>query len=260
MSLASLITDYGTGANACCVCTNLQCYTLTPCAGQSVTNPITVKSGLINLFAVIGKIVKNVTTVSHPSMDPTICWTVTVAGPCACPVSSVDTILTVSAPYANCACCMPVIPTPLPPIPRVYPDPVRNFTKTELTDCDIQANIQFGQSYWDLTKKYRYGITTCQWNKNMLQLWVRKELSDLSFKIDPLYCVNVPTNETCAPPINSCGIQPQPWNKPGCGCQPIYAGMPCRNEPIPQDYILWSDAGILQFEYEGNLLITSNPE
>ena len=245
--LPSLITEFAD----CCHCYELLCYTLTPCAGQAISAPIIVKS---DLHKYVGSVVKDVKT-STTTYLSTICWTVSEPSYCSCPTDSIPTILTISAPYADCVCCLPQVPVPLPAIPRVLPAPVKDYTRTDLTKCDIDANINFAQSYWNVTKKYRFGISTCEWNKDVTQLWVRKSLSDLSFKIDPLYCLGTQESNSYGSPINSCN---HPVSQTCHSCQPIFAGMPCRNEPIPQAYLLWSDGNILWYGYENPLINSTN--
>ena len=212
MDLGDFITVY----DNCCSCIDLQCYTLTPCEGQIVTEPIVTKTDLAH---VVGKVIRNVTIHNQP-IDPTICWTVSGPTSCTCPTESIVTLISTSNPYEDCVCCLPAsTPEPLVLPERVIPKPVKNYTRTEFTQCDIDANVDFAQVYWNLTKKYRFGISTCEWNKDISKLWVKKKLSDLSFKLDPNFCIVTIEDTICTNHQQSFEI---------CGCNPIFAGMPCR--------------------------------
>jgi len=231
------------------------CYRLTDCTG--VTPSILVNT---DLSSIIGLVINNVVTLSGPVVPSITCWTVTLFGPSSSGISLIS--YNVNA-FENCACCLPQpVPPPIVLPPRIIPDPVVDYYRVTMSPCEIDTTINFCESYWNLTKKLRFGITTCEWNKDSTQLWVEQQLVQLQNSFNPLYCIEGDNNpppfqqnpcSQCAPNPCSCGRNPQrPLGK--CGCHTIFAGVPCREHEVPQTYILWSDLGILNWSCENPLL------
>jgi len=221
------------------------CYQLTDCSG--VSSPIVVKT---DLSALVGLTINNVQIIGL-DINFSTCWSIATVGLCESGyvISYYNT-----KPFENCACCLPQpVPPPIVLPERVIPDPVVDYYRVTMSPCEVDANINFCQAYWNLTKKWRFGITTCEWNKHFRNLWVTKQLTDLHSTFNPLYCIEGDNNPPsfqqnsctrCAPNPCSCTRNPQaPLGK--CGCNTIFAGVPCREHEIPQTYILWSDLGVL---------------
>lgn len=201
--------------DSCFNCSAIIAYELIDCTGI-LPNIIT----RTDLSLVVGKVINGVTIL--PSTPHLItCWSVTLFGPS---LTTIDITLS-SVSYLDCSCCLPQPPVPPKPlIPKVIPEPVRIFYKIEESQCDIDVNKRFGEGYYKLTKKIRFGISSCCVGIDFNQLWLKKQLSDLTKLVDPNFCprqINAcfpnPCNtiHTC-PQINQCSTcSPCPTCRPG---------------------------------------------
>lgn len=88
--------------------------------------------------------------------------------------------------YDDCLCCLEPIPEKYT---RVIPKPDRHFYQVTQGQCDIKANVRFGEGYYRLFKKLKYGIDSACDNINLDKLWIRKQLSDLATINDPTACI-----------------------------------------------------------------------
>jgi len=184
----------------CLECNPPICYLLTNCTG--VEDPIVTTS---NLAEIVGKIVNELVIEGGPEIDPILCWLVSISGTCDDAV-----VITSYNPgiYADCECCIPKVIIPIPPPAKVIPDPVRIFYKIDERECDINDNKRFGEGFYKVVKKLKYGVGTCCEGIHLPQLWLRKQLSDLSKLVDPNYCPEQ---------INACF--PNPCNTISTCCQ-----------------------------------------
>jgi hypothetical protein len=88
--------------------------------------------------------------------------------------------------YDDCECCLEPIPEKYT---RVIPKADRQFYQVTQGQCDIKANVRFGEGYYRLFKKLKYGIDSACDNINLDKLWIRKQLSDLATINDPTACI-----------------------------------------------------------------------
>lgn len=117
--------------------------------------------------------------------------------PC-CDIADGDLVITDS--YEDCECFLGPEPVKYT---RVIPKPDRFFYKIDQSQCDITANIQFGEAYYRLFKNIRYGINDACDTLSLDRLWIKKELSDYALMYDPTLCVgSVPPATNCADPCN----------------------------------------------------------
>lgn len=108
--------------------------------------------------------------------------------------------LVITDSYEDCACFLGPEPVKYT---RVIPKPDRFFYKIDQSQCDITANIQFGEAYYRLFKNIRYGINDACDTLSLDRLWIKKELSDYALMYDPTLCVgSVPPETNCADPCN----------------------------------------------------------
>ena len=114
--------------------------------------------------------------------------------------NSAGASLVVTDSYADCACFLGPPPVKYT---RVIPKPDRFFYKIDQSQCDITANIQFGEAYYRLFKNLKYGINDECDTLDLNKLWIKKELSDYSMMYDPTLCIGseAPTTN-CADPCN----------------------------------------------------------
>lgn len=263
----AIITPY----DDCCSCQQLPCYQLTVCSGQiDIHSPIITKTDL-SLY--IGKVINTVNIVPTPivPIDPITCWSVSLLGACSCPITA-DVVTFNTMMYEDCVCCQPVIPPPPQPLPiRVIPGPVKNFTKTDMSSCEIDTLTDFAETFWDLTKQLRFGITTCNWDKNFRKIWVKQQLIVLANSIDSLYCVIAPNSSctTCNPSPCNCGCNPCSCQVNSCSCSnqrvsPTVCnpcgypqvGSPCKDpNSRPEIYLLWEDDGPLIWEWPDSRIL-----
>lgn len=108
--------------------------------------------------------------------------------------------LIITDSYTDCACFLGPEPVKYT---RVIPKPDRFFYKIDQSQCDITANIQFGEAYYRLFKNLKYGINDQCDTLSLDKLWIKKELSDYALMYDPTLCVDsVPPETNCADPCN----------------------------------------------------------
>lgn len=130
------------------------------------------------------------------------CWTVELGD------SLTFITVTLIEGYDDCECCLEPIPEKYT---RVIPKPDRHFYQVTQGQCDIKANVRFGEGYYRLFKTLKYGIANACDNINLDKLWIRKNLSDLAVINDPTACV------ITTPPVPV--ICPEP---PGNPFIPVY--------------------------------------
>ena len=176
------------------------CYTLSSCNGGPNLNYIFDNSGEVFQY-----IDTAVTVEEIPGIIPAGTYYLTVyctfypstQGPC-CSYAEASLIITDS--YEDCACFLGPEPVKYT---RVIPKPDRFFYKIDQSQCDITANIQFGEAYYRLFKNIRYGINDECDTLSLDRLWIKKELSDYALMYDPTLCVgSVPPETNCADPCN----------------------------------------------------------
>jgi|688.fasta_scaffold11368_10 hypothetical protein len=113
---------------------------------------------------------------------------------CTCPPPQADGWL-----IDLCECCVEPEPVPAPPPIRSIPKYSKEFYRITRSRCDIEANVKFGNAYYEQVKQLRYGIeASCPVNFD--KIWIKKQLSDLSMLFDPTLCVPV-TVSTEAEPV-----------------------------------------------------------
>jgi hypothetical protein len=132
------------------------------------------------------------------------CWFVEDAG-----VGLGDTEATIIQGYDDCLCCTG--PEPVKYV-RTEPKPDRIFYQIAQSQCDINANIRFGNAYYALFKKLKHGMGNCCDNLDMDKTWIRKELSDYAVINDPTACtITTPvTPVICPEPEGNPYIPPDP--------------------------------------------------
>ena len=109
-------------------------------------------------------------------------------------------VLIITDSYADCACFLGPEPVKYT---RVIPKPDRFFYKIDQSQCDITANIQFGEAYYKLFKTLKYGIHDQCDTLDLSKVWIKKELSDYALMYDPTLCGGSETPTTnCADPCN----------------------------------------------------------
>lgn len=108
------------------------------------------------------------------------CWTVELGD------SLTFITVTLIEGYDDCECCLEPIPEKYT---RVIPKPDRHFYQVTQGQCDIKANVRFGEGYYRLFKTLKYGIANACDNINLDKLWIRKNLSDLATINDPTACI-----------------------------------------------------------------------
>jgi len=157
----NLVID--TGQNLC----PLTIYKLTNCQ----TN-ISIYTGT-NLYSYLESVIS---IVEFPG-----CWSVAYA-----PQRVQTQEVTLIEGYDDCECCLEPVPEKYT---RVIPKPDRHFYQVTQGQCDITANVRFGEGYYRLFKTLKYGIANACDNINLDKLWIRKNLSDLAVINDPTACI-----------------------------------------------------------------------
>ena len=210
----------------CATCDPTICYTLTECTG--VVPPFQVSSDLALL---IGLTINQLIT-SQQSYLPTLCFQVTLFGPCqsTITVTSYNPIT-----FPDCECCQPLPPPPPPFIPeKIIPGPVRIFYQITEGPCDIKANKQFAEGFWNQVKFLKFGISSCCEGINFEQLWLKKALSDLSTMKDPNFCLQPSCGNsgcnTCGC-TNTCNTCRSCQSCSPCGCYLTPCNLVLPNQP-----------------------------
>jgi hypothetical protein len=178
----------------------ITCYTLRPCNGGPDLNYRFDNSGEVFQY-----IDTAVTVEEIPGRVPAGTYYLSVyctyypanEQPCC---AETEAILVITDSYEDCACFLGPEPVKYT---RVIPKPDRFFYKIDQSQCDITANIQFGEAYYRLFKNIRYGINDECDTLSLDRLWIKKELSDYALMYDPTLCVgSVPPETNCADPCN----------------------------------------------------------
>lgn len=217
--------------DSCFNCSAITGYQLTDCTGE--LSPIITRT---NLSAEVGKVINGVTVLpSTPHIST--CWTVSLFGPS----NSIIDITFNPISYLDCECCLPQPPIPPKPlIPKVIPAPVKIFYRIEESDCDIRANQQYANGYGKLVNKLRFGISSCCNGIDFSQIWLKKQLSDLSKLMDPNYCPQhiSPCFPNPCNTITTCPLTTQCSTCSPCPtCRPGFSLFPCEPpcSPFPGD-------------------------
>ena len=123
-----------------------------------------------------------------PAYPPTSTVVESITGECICyTVSDIGTSCTpfpaftkvISGAFDDCECCdPPPSPEPVPYIPTP-PEIDKHTYKVTESQCDIDANKTFANAMYDIFKTDAYGLESCC-PRNFNQIWIQKELSDLS--------------------------------------------------------------------------------
>lgn len=172
------------------------CYSLTPCNGGNI-----LYFRFINSTQIYEYINTAVTVQEIPGEIPA--GTYYLAEHCTsyitpCCAHTASTQLVITDSYADCACFLGPEPVKYT---RVIPKPDRFFYKIDQSQCDITANIQFGEAYYSLFKNIKYGINDECDTLSLDKLWIKKELSDYALMYDPTLCVGSTEPTTnCADP------------------------------------------------------------
>ena len=117
-------------------------------------------------------------TVTKDLTGSCICYNVTAIGACCNPTPSVFTGIIDSA-WPDCVCCdPPPEEEPEPYVPTI-PEIDKHTYKVTESQCDIDANKTFANAMYDKFKTDQYGMESCC-PRNFNQIWIQKELSDLS--------------------------------------------------------------------------------
>jgi hypothetical protein len=120
------------------------------------------------------------------------------------PTEPLVTTVVLNGGLADCTCCAGPPPPPEPvPFVRTIQEPVKDFTRVVVSDCDIQVNQKFAENYYRLFKQLKYGMENCCKGVDMEWLWLQKEISDYSMLKIPGAC----TPPTTVTPVD-CPISP----------------------------------------------------
>jgi hypothetical protein len=137
-----------------------------------VTDPLTVE--VTNLS---NPTFPPITTVSEEFVGSCICYTVTNPGTtCEDPPPFTGVIF---GAFPDCVCCNPPLIEPEPPYIPTPPEIDKHTYKITESQCDIDANKTFANAMYDIFKTDAYGMESCC-PRNFNQIWIQKELSDLS--------------------------------------------------------------------------------
>lgn len=175
------------------------CYTLSSCNGGPNLNYIFDNSGEVFQYIDTAVTVEEIAGIIPAGTYylTTYCTFYSNEEPC-CEYAEASLIITDS--YADCECFLGPEPVKYT---RVIPKPDRFFYKIDQSQCDITANIQFGEAYYRLFKNLKYGINDQCDTLSLDKLWIKKELSDYALMYDPTLCVgSVPPATNCADPCN----------------------------------------------------------
>ena len=117
-------------------------------------------------------------TVVEDLIGSCICYNVTAIGACCNPTPAVFTGIIDSA-WPDCICCdPPPDEEPEPYVPTI-PEIDKHTYNIAESQCDIDANKTFANAMYDIFKTEAYGMESCC-PRNFDQIWIQKELSDLS--------------------------------------------------------------------------------
>lgn len=116
-------------------------------------------------------------TVSVSLSGSCICYNVREIGAC-CPPVPVFTGIIDSA-WPDCVCCDPPLAPEPPPYEPTIPEIDKKTYFIRESQCDIDANKTFANAMYDIFKTEAYGMESCC-PRNFNQIWIQKELSDLS--------------------------------------------------------------------------------
>ena len=106
---------------------------------------------------------------------------------------------TVTDAHKDCECC-------IPPVPEVFvrttQKPVKDFTRTTETECEIRTIEKFAVNYYNYFRQLKYGLQDCCGHTDMDKLWMEMQM----------VIFNRMQNGTCAPPTEeipvACPISP----------------------------------------------------
>jgi len=123
-----------------------------------------------------------------PAYPPTSTVTVDITGDCICydviDAGEICDILPaftgiVSGVFDDCVCCNPPPEEEPEPYVPTIPEIDKHTYKVTESQCDIDANKTFANAMYDKFKTDQYGMESCC-PRNFNQIWIQKELSDLS--------------------------------------------------------------------------------
>lgn len=80
---------------------------------------------------------------------------------------------TITDAFKDCECC-------LPPVPEVFvrtqQKPVKNFTRTTETACEIRTIEKFAVNYYNYFKQLKYGLQNCCGEHDLDKLWMEMQM------------------------------------------------------------------------------------
>jgi len=117
-------------------------------------------------------------TVTEDLIGSCICYNVTAIGACCTATPPVFTGIIDSA-WPDCVCCDPPPEDEPVPYEPTIPEIDKHTYKVTEDQCDIDANKTFANAMYDIFKTEAYGMESCC-PRNFNQIWIQKELSDLS--------------------------------------------------------------------------------
>ena len=117
-------------------------------------------------------------TVTEDLIGSCICYNVKDIGACCDSTPPVFTGVIDSA-WPDCTCCDPPPAEEPAPYEPTIPEIDKHTYNIAESQCDIDANKTFANAMYDIFKTDAYGMESCC-PRNFNQIWIQKELSDLS--------------------------------------------------------------------------------
>jgi hypothetical protein len=117
-------------------------------------------------------------TVTGEFLGGCICYTVNDLG-FNCNCLNTPFLGVIDSFYDDCVCCDPPPEPEPPPYEPTIPEIDKHTYFIRESQCDIDANKTFANAMYDIFKTEAYGMISCC-PRNFNQIWIAKELSDLS--------------------------------------------------------------------------------
>jgi hypothetical protein len=106
----------------------------------------------------------------------------------------------------SCDTCLDCLPLPEPVYPKVEPVYYEDYTQITEQQNQIDTNVKFANSYWDLVKATRFGVDSACDTIDRDKITIKKMICDFSNMYDPNNCVVPiidPVPEPCPEPDQS---------------------------------------------------------
>lgn len=144
----------------------------------NITSPVPDGQLNIDIINLTSPTYPPVTTISEDLTGACICYTVSDIGTSCDFYPPFNYVITEAFP--DCVCCLPPPDAPEPPpYEPTIPEIDKHTYKVCETECDINNNKVFANAMYDQFKTDAYGMESCC-PRNINQIWIAKELSDLS--------------------------------------------------------------------------------